>query len=131
MFTAAKTLLRGSFSAPKQKAAQAFAFLGDNFGGGNKQQRPRWSRDEEIYLSRSYPKGTDVGFIAGLIGRPISAVRRKALRIGVHRPRSGRAANAANAMNAPPPRTDLNKIQPSIVVFCIFYRLKQGHEKVA
>lgn len=106
MFKAARAAIRGKFSAPRQKALQAFAFLENNTGGSDK--RPRWSRDEESYLSRSYPKGTDVGFIAGLIGRPISAVRRKALRLGVHRPRSGRAANAANPMNAPPPRTFLN-----------------------
>ncbi|MCP1258943.1 hypothetical protein [Acetobacter lambici] len=103
MFKAAKAAIRGKFSVPRQRVVQAFAFLGGASGGYDKQIRPRWSRDEEIYLSRSYPKGTDVGFIAGLIGRPISAVRRKALRLGVHRPRSGRAAKAANALNAPPP----------------------------
>lgn len=106
MFKAAKAAIIGNFSIAlkKQKVLQ---FLTSPSERDSKITRKRWSRDEEVYLGKAYPQGTDVGFIAGLIGRPVSAVRRKAIRLGVHRPRSGRAAKAANAMNAPPPRTFL------------------------
>ncbi|MFT8827826.1 hypothetical protein, partial [Acetobacter syzygii] len=94
MFKAAAAAIKGNFSIALKKQ-KAFRFLIGAFDNDGKITRKRWSRDEEIYLARSYPKGTDVGFIAGLIGRPVSAVRRKAIRLGVHRPRSGRAAKAA------------------------------------
>ena len=108
MFKAAGAAKRGIFPRPFSGTASLFQSFWKTSGTDEQKSRPRWSRDEELYLARDYARGTDVGFIAGLIGRPISAVRRKALRLGVHRPRSGRAAKAANAMNAPPPRTFLN-----------------------
>jgi hypothetical protein len=76
--------------------------LGTGFGGPPT-TRCGWSRDEELYLARTYPTKTDAPFISKLIGRTLGAVRRKAQRLGLRRPLRGRAAKAAFALTPPPP----------------------------
>ncbi|MFT8540970.1 hypothetical protein, partial [Acetobacter sp.] len=67
MFKAAGAGTRGIFPFPFSGTVSLFqSFWGTSTTDGKK-FRPRWSRDEELYLARNYVKGTDVGFIAGLL----------------------------------------------------------------
>jgi hypothetical protein len=87
--------------------------LGTGFGGPPT-TRCGWSRDEELYLARTYPTKTDAPFISKLIGRTLGAVRRKAQRLGLRRPLRGRAAKAAFALPPPAQSGDNFKSLPRI-----------------
>ncbi|WP_165926258.1 hypothetical protein [Acetobacter fabarum] len=76
--------------------------LGTGFGGPPT-TRCGWSRDEELYLARTYPTKTDAPFISKLIGRTLGAVRRKAQAPGLGGPPRGRGGKDRFSFAPPPP----------------------------